>query len=424
MAKNSGVVVHPSSDLTALVSFDVGMDEVFWRSEMLGVLKTRHVPNRLNSVRELLEDQLAMAEAAGFSGIRLALEPSGAYHESILRIAKQLGIKKEWVNPEVLKKLRFVESGDDGKTDIKDPRVVELAAFLGKTLIQRDLPHPYNLLREWNKVYERAELGMIHAKCLVNPLIKQLLPDFDFGKDFLYGPSTRALVDRFGANPFKITKRGIKAFNRRMKQAVPRIRSKSIDRLYTQAKASVDSGLDEGFAEVLEHQIRLAFEDLEIEERRREEAGEKLVHLYHLARIEDPNLPEPTDGVLTPLRGARIIAETGPLSDFRSIQQLYRFVGINLIERSSGTYRGRTRTAKKGRKLGNKILNQAAFALSRKGRLFADYYHSKKSTMEGAKAMTATARKYLKMFFGWYKSGAAFDHDRVFLCAGERAKAA
>lgn len=37
--------------------------------------------------------------------------------------------------------------------------------------------------------------------------------------------------------------------------------------------------------------------------------------------------------------------------------------------------------------------------------------------MSGDKAMTCVMRKFLKMFYGWYRSASEFDETRVFACA-------
>ena len=175
---------------------------------------------------------------------------------------------------------------------------------------------------------------------------------------------------------------------------------------------------------MLELELRHAWEDLETHQKRRQEAQENLERLYDEARVDDPNLPEPTQGVLTKIKGARLVAELGPMRDFDNLSQVYRFLGMNLVERQSGRYRGKTKSSKKGRRLGSKVTHQIAFSLSKKDRLFGTYYHGKKEKMEGTKAMTAVARKYVRMFWGWYKSGKAFDPNRVFACESQMPKAA
>ena len=103
-----------------------------------------------------------------------------------------------------------------------------------------------------------------------------------------------------------------------------------------------------------------------------------------------------------------------------------RFAGLNLRERQSGKYRGKTKLSKKGRTSLRNVLDQAVLPLVKKSALFGEYYHPKKEQdkVPGAKAIVAVARPFLKMLFGWYKSGQAFDRDRVFACETRYAMAA
>lgn len=77
-----------------------------------------------------------------------------------------------------------------------------------------------------------------------------------------------------------------------------------------------------------------------------------------------------------------------------------------------------TKIARSGRRGARAILNQIALALVRRDRLFGPYYHRKRGVekMPGKKAMTAVARKLLKMIWGWYNSTGGFDAKRVFSC--------
>lgn len=100
--------------------------------------------------------------------------------------------------------------------------------------------------------------------------------------------------------------------------------------------------------------------------------------------------------------------------------------GVNLKERKSGKYVGQTRIARTGRPLLRTIINHMALPLVRRGRLYGAYYHHKIGVqkMPGAKAMTAVGRKVVKLIWGWYRSGGAFDASRVFTCAAAHRNAA
>ena len=117
-----------------------------------------------------------------------------------MRAARRLGLEVAWVSGEAVAKMRVVESNDSGKTDIKDPRVIHLVARIGKTLEYRELDEQYGALREWHKVYEAAQAGIVQAKGAIHHQLNVLFPDFSFSKDFLYGPSGQALVKRYGAS--------------------------------------------------------------------------------------------------------------------------------------------------------------------------------------------------------------------------------
>ena len=95
---------------------------------------------------------------------------------------------------EAVAKLRVVESNDSGKTDIKDPRVIRTVVRLGKTLVHRELDEIYGALREWHKVYEAAQLGVVQAKGAIHHQLKALFPDYSFSRDFLYQTSGRMEV--------------------------------------------------------------------------------------------------------------------------------------------------------------------------------------------------------------------------------------
>jgi transposase len=114
---------------------------------------------------------------------------------------------------------------------------------------------------------------------------------------------------------------------------------------------------------------------------------------------------------------AALVAEIGPPEDFSSWRQLMRYAGLNLTEQQSGKWRGQTTISRRGRSEIRYMLNKIAWPLMRRGQLFDDYYWKKREVdrMPGNKAMTAVMRKVLKMFYGWSRSEAEFDHQRVFV---------
>jgi len=177
---------------------------------------------------------------------------------------------------------------------------------------------------------------------------------------------------------------------------------------------------------ILQDRFCQLFDDYQEQYKRKEEIVEKMIEILRRLRVEDPNIPPPTPGVISEKNIARLLGQTGPLSDFSHWRKLMRYFGLNIRMRQSGKYQGQYKITKKGRPLGRKVLENIALPLVKKIGLYGEYYILKKETEKrpGNKAMTIVMRNFLKKFYGWYKSGEAFDPKRFFESKSEYLKAA
>ena len=71
-----------------------------------------------------------------------------------------------------------VESNDTGKSDHKDPNVINTLSKLNKTFEDRHLDENYRRLRLLNEMYEEEEKAMVTAKNLVHHVFNLLFPDW------------------------------------------------------------------------------------------------------------------------------------------------------------------------------------------------------------------------------------------------------
>jgi transposase len=405
------------SSRTAVISCDVHRDEVFWISNVPGWEEICRWENRTAALSAGLERVREAGRAAGFGRLVVVAEPTGVYHRLLFRVARRRGLETALVNTEAVAKMRQIEFNDSGKTDRRDPRVIGRVWAI-RAIRDRALPGPFAPLRSWGKVYAEGEKLRAQAKAAIQTHLRGLFPDFPMKKDFLFGPSGRALEKLYGLNPWRIRAVGVNRFAGRLKAALPRLRRHSLERLWEAAGDSLQAE-PRSEAAVADKQLRQLWRDLQWAERRCTEVGAELQRLYDQARELDPRLPEAWPGVVSPLALARLIGELGPLSDFRGWRELLRYVGLNLRERQSGQFVGQVRITRKGRPLARRILNQMALPLVKRNRLFGPYYHAKKRTMAGDQAMTAVTRKLLKMLWGWYQAGRSFDLARVFACESQ-----
>lgn len=136
-------------------------------------------------------------------------------------------------------------------------------------------------------------------------------------------------------------------------------------------------------------------------------------------------LPRADPGFLTELRIARILGETGALTDYHSLEGLMKYAGLNLRERRSGQFVGQVRLSKKGRAPLRRVLGEAAFRLVKKTELYGPYYHAKKEKgMPGTKILAAVERKLLGVFYTLGIKAVAFDPHRFATCESNFRKAA
>lgn len=357
----------------------------------------------------------------------MVVESTGVYHELLLTLAAQMGLLTNLVNGEHVAKMRVVVFGDSGKTDRRDPRAIAQVVESGRLIKdrRRTFPEVYHLLRDWAAVYQRAEDGVIEARGRVHRALKQLFPDFDFKRDFLFGPSDHAIMRGYGVDPHAIARHAPARLYDRLRRHAS-IQRRSVERLLASARASIQSTPTGERGAFLRRRLAQAWEDWQLHQSRRAEARVCLESLYDQARALHPHLPAPVHGVISKHMLGRLFGELGPIDDFAHWRQILRYGGSNLRERSSGTFVGQIRIARKGRSQLRRVLSQIALPLVRAGCLFGAYFRRKRQVekMAGPKVMTAVARKLVKMIWGWVHSGAAFDPARVFTCRAEFSRAA
>ena len=407
-------------------SFDVGGSELHLLTTVDGRRHQRCIANRTEEIDLMLAWLAGRAKLEGYSNVRVVVEATGVYHELLLRMAGMRGMETCLVSTEAASKNRLVIFGDNGKTDKRDPVAIADLAARDIVLRHRDLSDEFLALRSAGVLYARAEKSGVRAKNRIHRAMRRVFPDFDFSPSFLFGNSGRAVFRCTGFDPIRIVRSGKKRLTRRLKKIVPRIRHQSIDRLLATAKMSVASASPPNTHELYVLDMKHSWQDLLAAEQRKYEAQVILEDLYDRLCELDPSLPAPQKGLASKLSLARLVAETGSFSDFSSWREVLKYIGLNLCERQSGRYRGKTKVSKKGRVLARHVLNQMVVPLVKRTRLLGPWYRHMIDVEKkpGPVAITAAARKLVKILWGWSKSDQDFDEARVFSCAGDYKAAA
>lgn len=378
---------------------------------------TKRVISWLNESKEY-------AISKGYAGLQIVLESTGFYHKRLLVLARQVGCHTVLVGGAQVKALQVVESNDTGKSDWKDPHTMHLLVKLNKTMVDRQLSGDWLALRELNAFYERVEKGLTQCKNRLHSNIEQLFPDLSFKKDWLFnGETSRRVLLAYRFDPNSLVLAGIEKVTATLK--AKGVRTATIQRLFRDATVSVNRVMPTALREVISMEIEQEYAVLERYQINQNairkamiDCVERLRSLGQIKTIPDPAL-------FSPFMLARIFAETGPLKDFSSCRKLLRYAGMNLRTKQSGTVKGKEKQSKKGRCRLRYVLAQATLRLVVKTGLYGNYYHAKKAVgMPGMVAISAVARKLLKLLYGLERSGGVFDKSRVFCCQSQFKSAA
>jgi len=65
------------------------------------------------------------------------------------------------------------------------------------------LDDDYLTLRKLNKVLDEVDEVKKEIRCRISKLLVEMFCDYSFKKDFLYIPSGKALMEKFGCNPYR-----------------------------------------------------------------------------------------------------------------------------------------------------------------------------------------------------------------------------
>jgi len=398
-----------------LACYDVSGEELHFCSEYRSAEKIYSiediVSNKTRVIKNHFLELVEISRKLGFKNIHVFCEPTGGYEKKLISVARKMNFKVSYVSGEATKKARIIESNDNSKSDIKDKNIILTLAQMSKILHCRQLPLAYSRLRLLGEYYDDAANSTMRIRTEISGVKLKLFPDFPFKCSYLYTKAGEVLIEKYGLNPFNITKYSWSSFWQRMKTHLKQPEKEKLLKLYRSAVSAVIY-ISEAEASVSEKQLRWLWEAYQTSLKRKERLKTELCELYQtlpeyrsLSKIK-----KVSDSLM-----ARLIAETGPLSDFRNAKKILRYAGLNLRQRQSGKYSGLNKISKKGRALLRKVLFQMVFScLMGEGKLYHENYIRKKESSEtGLIAMVSIMRKTLKMILGVSKSNIEFDIERV-----------
>ncbi len=383
------------------------------------------VANRTAPVEGALTEVAALAKEHGFHGVRVLCEASGGYERLLLSVAQRLGFQTALVSSEQVGQLTKVVSLDTGKTDKKDARGIHLAGELRKDRPFRVLPQRYVILRRLTAFHDDETLIASTLRMRLHAVIVEIFPDYNQRPGFAFSKTGRVLLRQRLLCPHRLVRLGEARLLSTLRRHMRYVRTSTVTQLIESATTSIRSAPPRAVTDILSERLAVLMAEFEMHEAHAEALKAQIEDLGAQLKAsgELPPIDEVVSG-LTLFNLARLIGQTGPLSNFPSQRQILRYGGMNLQERESGTYKGKTRLSKKGRPLLRKVLSQATYPLLRRDRLLGTLHAKRCTHMKKKQAMVASMRKLLTMVWGAHRSASAFNPARVHRCASQFARAA
>lgn len=400
---------------SAVIAFDVSKNTLEFYSKLETPTEIwevgDEVDNKILDIKECLLELKRRANNCGIDELTVVFEPTGGYEKKLSETASNLGFRVGYVASGHSKKANKLVSNDCEKSDEKDVRAIHLvAADINRITPVRNLSGIYKQLNCYNANLKRVNDRIIKLKNLIHHNLKFLVCDYEEDSDYIYGNVGRAIVRVTNMSPTKAVQMGRATFIRRVKKINPYAHQKKLKAIFAAFKRSLSC--DRTFSDVefiyVEELVELYDAWLKLDQKK-ESINRTMTELY-----QQTEEAEKLAGFeFSDKQMSKIIAETGPLKNFQTRNQLLQFAGLKLCRKESGSYKGKTKISKSGRTLLRHVLYQTVWANSKsETAVTARYYQQKKA--EGKKhrvVAVAAMRKALKLILGVFKSQQNYQHD-------------
>jgi transposase len=362
----------------AVVGIDLGEDKqmLVLTGQDSRVLSRQVVRVKAAGLGAGLDQALARARAAGFVSVTVACEPTGSRWLPVQDLCAQRGLAFVGVQPLATHLARQEEDYSRDKTDDKDAVLIarlarELRCYVPE-VAEGEWVRLRHLGRRRDEVITRTSRAVLQLRDLLAVAWPAVLAAAAQPLESLNWQAALAVVlDRCDGDPVKLQRRGLAGFVRAVRRELPRWGGQKIS---TRIIREVFETLGDGGGSVA-RQRRAGLQSARwvLEDLRSARAHLREVEAAMLASTDALGLSELLTSIpgLSGVAGAQILAEAGDLHRFTSARSLVKHAGLNPAQNTSATFRGRTRTSKRGRPGLRLAAWRAAWGVIRHNRVLA-----------------------------------------------------
>ena len=342
-------------------------------------------------------------------------EATGVYHRVLKKVLEDNNIKQFIINPLLSAKTRKNDSLRSPKTDKLDPKSIAKTYYSHSLHNSHKQETIYHELRELSRYYEDILVHIRKDKVAFRAQLDIVFPGYDALYDDLYGPVALAVIEKY-PHPEMLQKKKINTVSKVIQSKTCHRQAVSdtmADKAIEYSK-TIYSGCDKDDIEVLILQrfIKKLKEDMA-------EAERTIGEMIKLAQeLPDFSIIKSIPGIGDNL-AARIIAELGDMTKFKTKNELVAFAGLDPRISESGQNDGdHMHITKKGNKRLRCLLYLAvtcSIRLKRDDNSIKDFYIKKKqqsNPMCSKAAKTACASKLVRIIYSMCKTGELYQYNK------------
>ena len=416
MTNSQDLKFNAIENTDVIVGIDIAKN-VHWAGIILPngkeIKKSFSFNNNKKGFESLVETVKNVLIMLNFEKAIIGMEPTGHYWKACARYLKQIDwIKVVTVNPFHVKSSKEFDDNCQTKSDKKDcitiARLIKDARFFEPYLpegVWAELRNLSNtraeLVRKQNAVKNRLIATMDEYFPEYTKVFKKILSrtSEEILKKCPFPEDIKSLGEEELLEHIKTTvKRG---YSKRQVKEIFDLANESIGTNdgIKGARFQLKMYIEE--AEMLEKQINLTEEELE---NQLKETGfyESLISIQGI-------------GVVS---AAMFVGEIGDINRFNSYEQIRRYAGLNLVENSSGTHKGKTTISKRGRSLLRSLLYRMEFTMISKNKEIKELYKylttRKENQLKKKQAIVAVIGKILQIIYAIVTKNVEYKATRVY----------
>lgn len=379
-----------------IVALDVAQEKhvVYLQSSDGREEKPFEVFNRREEYDQMWERIIRTKEAYGLEEVAVGFESTGPYAEPLVHYLMKKEVRLVQVNPMHTKRVKELRGNSPNKTDEKYPQVIADIMELGNYLtvvIPEGIPAE---LRRLTQARERAGERRTMLVNQVHGLVSVVFPEFLMVIKDIRRKTAQYLL-KHCPRPQDIVELGCE----RLGETLKKISRGRMGKAHAEAlceAAGRTVGVKEGQGGMV-FEVKQLVEWIEEAERFLDEMEEKMRE--YLKEIPYSRYMLSIQGV-GEVTVAGLIGEAGDFTKYRTIGEITKLAGLDLLEASSGKHEGERHISKRGRPLMRKLLFYAAINVVREGRIMHERYERYlQRGMPKMKALTAIARKLVGILF-------------------------